>query len=162
MARVPRSFLPDGVYHVTGRGVDGCGIYRDEDDRRYFLRLVLDAVRRFGWSLHAFCLMGNHLHLVFSSTREALSAGMHAVNGRHAQRFNLRYGRTGHLFGDRFGCRLVEGERYLEDLCRYVEENPLRAGLGELARRWPWSWSRYGKPSAPFRKSVAALAGGQV
>ena len=52
------------------------------------------------------------------------------------QRFNLRYGRTGHLFGDRFGCRVVQDERYLEDLCRYVEENPLRAGLCELARRW--------------------------
>jgi len=72
------------------------------------------------------------------------------------------YGRIGHLFGDRFGCRVVQDERYLEDLCRYVEENPLRAGLCELARRWPWSWSRYGKPSAPFRKSVAALAGGQA
>ena len=60
------------------------------------------------------------------------------------------YGRIGHLFGDRFGCRVVQDERYLEDLCRYVEENPLRAGLCELARRWPWSWSRYGKASAQY------------
>ena len=88
--------------------------------------------------------MGNHYHLVFLSTRSALSAGMHGVNGRYAQAFNVRHARRGHLFGDRFDSRVVEDDAYLEALCGYVANNPVRAGLCERADEWPWSWSRYG------------------
>ena len=77
MARLPRYVLPpSGYYHVTTRGVDWTWIYRDDEDRRHFLRLLGIVVRRFGWNLDTFCLMGNHYHLIVDTDLESLSAGM--------------------------------------------------------------------------------------
>src|SRR5262245_36403045 len=85
MARQPRSALPpQGIYHVTTRGVNGEAIYRDDDDRLNFLGLFALAVRRFGWDVHAFCLMGNHYHLVVETELHLLSEGMRLLNGVHA------------------------------------------------------------------------------
>jgi REP-associated tyrosine transposase len=142
--RQPRSLLPDGVYHVMGRGAGSISVFREDEDRTRFLSLLLAVERRAGWSFHALCLMSTHYHLVFASTRERLSWGMHRLNSRYAQEFNEKYGRSGHLFGDRFACRVVENERYLATLCRYVVLNPVRIGLCERAHDWPWSYSRYG------------------
>lgn len=142
MARRPRTDLPDGVYHVTARGVDSAAIYRDDDDRRFFLRLLAGAVVRFHWRVHAFCLMGTHYHLITETTRARLSAGLHRLNGVYAQRFNRRHGRTGHLFGDRFASWLVEGDEHLRAASRYVLLNPVRAGLCTRADEWPWSGHR--------------------
>jgi REP element-mobilizing transposase RayT len=69
---------------------------------------------------------------------------MHRLNGIYAQAFNKKYGRTGHLFGDRFATRVIEDEEYLADACRYVINNPVRAGLCERASDWPWNGCRYG------------------
>jgi putative transposase len=144
MARLPRFLLPDGTYHAYARGVDRCRIFLDDDDRLLMLRLLYATVERYRWSFHALCLMGTHYHFVFEATRQALSDGMHRLNGRYAAAFNARYGRTGHLFGDRFACRVVDTDDSLERLCDYVVHNPVRAGLCEEARDWRWSWSRYG------------------
>lgn len=150
MTRLARSLLPDGTYHAMARGVAETPIYRDDDDRLLFLRYLADVVARFGWDVSVLCLMGTHYHLVLTSTREALSGGMQRLNGRYADAYNARYDRAGHLFGDRFACRVVEDEAYLERLCAYVRENPVRAGLCAHADDWPWSWSRL-EPAATAR-----------
>jgi putative transposase len=143
MARIPRYVLPEyAIFHVTARGAGRISIYREDDDRRGFLYLLADATRRRDWAFHAYCLMTNHYHLVVEAFREDLSRGMHRVNGTYAQGFNARYRRWGHLFGERFWCRPVEEEQ-LEDTCRYVLANPVRAGLCEDASDWPWSACRY-------------------
>jgi REP element-mobilizing transposase RayT len=144
MARIPRHLFPDGSYHVVTRGVDGLDIYRTREDRLRFLRLFARVVRENDWSCHAFCLMTNHYHLVVEALCEQLSAGLHRLNGVYAQRFNERYARRGHLFGDRFWSGLIEGENELAAVCAYVVNNPVRAGLAETAAEWPWSASRYG------------------
>jgi len=144
MARIPRSCLPDGIYHVTTRGVDRCTVFFDHADHVYFLRLLASVVRDFGWDFYAMCLMTNHYHLVVETVQPLLSAGMQRVNGRHAEEINRKYGRTGHLFGDRFGSRVVEDEEYLAEVCRYVVNNPVRAGLCATPADWPWNACRYG------------------
>jgi len=83
--------------------------------------------------------MGNHYHLVIETRREQLSAGMQLLNGDHAQTFNLRHGRWGHLFGERFWSRTVKGDEDLVNTCRYVIENPVRAGFCAVPDDWPWS-----------------------
>lgn len=83
--------------------------------------------------------MPNHHHIVVAARLEHLSHGMHALNGRHATRFNRRHGRTGHLFQERFDARLIDGDAYLEDACRYVLDNPVRGGLVRHALDWAWS-----------------------
>jgi REP element-mobilizing transposase RayT len=119
-------------------------IYLDRDDHRLFLVLLRIAVERWSWLFHVLCLMPNHFHLVVETTGPRLSAGMHYVNGVYAETFNAKYERSGHLFGDRFNTRVVETEKQLLATCRYVLENPVRAGLCATPAEWPWSASRYG------------------
>jgi putative transposase len=137
--RRPRTLLGDGTYHVTARGVARSEIFLDPTDYRTHLRIHREVVDRFGWTQHAFCLMPNHVHLVFSCTREELSAGMHRLGFLYAQHFNKRYARPGHLFQNRFDARVIQGDRHLRRVCRYVVNNPVRARLVEHWRDWPWS-----------------------
>jgi putative transposase len=144
MARQPRRRMLDGIYHVTSRGVARSAIYLDDDDHRLFLVLLRAAVDRWDWVFHVLCLMPNHFHLVVETTGPRLSAGMHRVNGVYAESFNAKYERSGHLFGDRFHTRFIESETHLAAVCRYVLDNPVRAGLCKTASDWRWSASRYG------------------
>jgi REP element-mobilizing transposase RayT len=123
-------------------------IMLDEHDGLRFLRLFVETARRQRWLGHTLCLMTNHYHAVVETGLEQLSAGLHRLNGIYAQRFNQRHGRAGHLFGDRYGARVIEDEDYLRAACEYVVNNPVRAGLCEAAEDWRWSWSRYGLSSA--------------
>jgi putative transposase len=145
MARQPRRELPDGVFHVTSRGVNDEQIVLDDEDRSTFVRLLRDTVRRYGWRCYAYCVMTNHYHLLVGSSREALSSGLGRLNGFYAQGFNKRHGRRGHLFGDRFSAFVVEGDEYFEAASRYILLNPVRAELCSTARDWPWSDSYFGK-----------------
>ena len=142
MARFPRCFLPDGLFHVAARGVARMSIYRGDDDRLVFLGLLGQTVERFEWTCHAYCLMTNHYHLVIDTTRANLSNGLQKLNGVYAQGFNGRHERWGHVFGDRFWCRTVPEEQ-LETVCLYVMANPVRAGLCERISDWPWSRCRF-------------------
>jgi putative transposase len=143
VARVPRSAFPEyGIFHVTARGAEQISIYREDDDRRWFLAILRAAMARFGWSRHAFCLMTNHYHLVIETHQAALSDGMHSLNGIYAQSFNAKYKRWGHLFGERFWCRAVDEEN-LADTCLYVVANPVRAGICEDISEWPWGGCLY-------------------
>jgi putative transposase len=144
MARRPRCELPGkGIYHVTSRGVDRCLIVRDVSDWTALRELVLAAERRHNWRYDVFCLMSSHFHLVVQTQLPLLSKGMHWLNGIYAQRFNRRHGRTGHLFENRFSVRVMEDEEHWENTCRYVLENPVKAGICEFATDWPWSGGRY-------------------
>ena len=144
MPRLPRSVFPAaGDWHVTARGVDGCAIYRDDEDRRDFLVRVWTVVRELDWHMHALCLMTTHYHLVLRCTRIALSRGIQRVNGGYAAGFNTRHARRGHLFGDRFALWQVRDEEHLAAACAYVVGNPVRAGICEAPGDWSWSWSRY-------------------
>jgi REP-associated tyrosine transposase len=140
MPRLARSSLPDfGVFHVYSRGVNGTVIAHDDRDRIFWVSTLEDAIRRFDLTCHAYCLMPNHFHLVLEGALEHVSSGMHRLNGLYAQTFNRRHARTGHLFQGRFGIRVIEDESYLHDTCEYVLRNPVRAGLCQAPRDWPWA-----------------------
>jgi putative transposase len=142
MPRVLRSDLPDGIVHVTTRGVWKRLVYLDDEDRRTFLELLALVIRRHLWDCHAFCLMGTHYHLVVETTIERLSAGMQYLNGEYAQRFNRRHDRDGHVFGDRFAAWVIRDENHYERTLQYVLANPVRAGLVDDWADWPWSRTR--------------------
>lgn len=146
MGRRPRRELSDGFFHATARGTGRIAIVRDDTDCEAFTTLLERVVRRWSWSLYAYCLMPNHYHLVLATSVDHLSMGMHALNGPHARRFNERYVRSGHLFQERFDARAVESETYLEEACQYVLENPVRAGLVAAPEDWPWSGSNVSWP----------------
>ena len=124
---------------MTARGVARSLLFRERSDFAVFVRLLASVADRFRWGCHAYCLMPNHYHLVVKALRVDLSRGMHRLNFLYAQGFNHRYERTGHLFQNRFGARLIDSEEYLADACAYVRMNPVRAGLCCEADDWPWS-----------------------
>jgi putative transposase len=140
MPRSPRFDLPDfGAFHVTARGVAGCSIYADDADRLRFVRLLHLARERGGWRLLAYCLMSNHFHLVLLAEREAMSTGMHLLSFRYAQLFNVRHGRRGHLFQDRYHAQVVRDDEHLGSACAYVLANAERVGVPA----WPWRGGDY-------------------
>jgi putative transposase len=124
---------------VIARGNAREFVFVDDQDRRAFLDLVGRIVERFGFVVYAYCLMGNHYHLVVETPCANLSRGMRQLNGCYAQCFNRRYNRCGHVFQARFRSILVESDSYLLVCCRYVALNPVRAGLCRQPEEWLWS-----------------------
>jgi REP-associated tyrosine transposase len=144
MARVPRSSLPDGFFHVYCRGVAAATAFPSGDDRTEFFRLLRRCGRRDRWELHAACVLSTHYHLVVEARVAALSKGVHQLNWRYARYFNERYSCFGHVFAERFQTRALEGEERAFETCAYVLLNPVKARLCERIEEWPWSFSRYG------------------
>jgi putative transposase len=139
---VPRPLRPpdpDGIYHVTARGVERRVVFEDDEDRELFMRILCATATRRRWEVWAWCLMTTHYHLVVRAPAGDLSLGMQWLNGRYADRFNLRYRRPGHLWQGRFHSVRVEREAHLAELSRYVARNPVEAGLCARPEDWPWS-----------------------
>ena len=140
MPRPLRIEYPGAVYHVTSRGDGRMAVFRDDGDREIFLDILGDTVALRKWVCHAYCLMGNHYHLLLETPEANLSAGMRSLNGEYTQAFNRRHRRPGHVFQGRYKAVLVEKERHLLELCRYVVLNPVRArGMARDPGDWPWS-----------------------
>ena len=139
MARPLRVEYEGALYHVTSRGNDRGQIFFTDTDRQAFLELLDDAVNRYSWICHAYCLMTNHYHLVVEMPHANLSRGMRHINGVFTQRINRLNKRSGHLLQGRFKSILVEKESYLLELVRYVVLNPVRANMVRSAKDWSWS-----------------------
>jgi putative transposase len=140
MARMSRSGFPDGQFHLTASGAGGIHIFRADLDRLEFLHALGIVVDRCGWRLLVYCLMGTHYHLVVDAKADRLSAAMRWLNSVHAQGFNKRHERRGHLFGARYDVRAIRDETHLRAATRYILDNPVRAGLCPRAEDWPWSY----------------------
>jgi putative transposase len=143
MGRPPRILAADAFYHLTCRGVRQLPIYETDRDRALFLALLRLTLRRFRWRCHAYCLMTNHLHLLGETADPNLSEGMHWLNTAYARIFNKRHGYSGHLFDRRFHSGLIEGEIQFALRARYIDLNPVRAGLCNDPADWPWSSFRF-------------------
>jgi REP element-mobilizing transposase RayT len=149
MSRPLRLQLPGGIYRVTARGNARGPIFEDDDDRVRFLVVLASTVARYRMRCHAYCLMGNHYHLLVQTLEPNLSIAMRQLNGVYAQRFNRRHERCGHVLQGRFGAQLVGGDAYLRELCRYIVLNPVRAGLVAHPGDWRWSSFQATAPESP-------------
>ncbi len=144
MPRQLRVEYPGAIYHVMSRG-NGCqNIFYDDVDRQDFLKTLAEACQKTGWQVHAYCLMGNHFHLVVETPNGNLVAGMRWFLSSYTLRLNRRHQRFGHVFSGRYKALIVEGSGngYLKTVCDYVHLNPVRARLLGKADRllgYPWS-----------------------
>jgi putative transposase len=139
MARPLRIEFPGAIYHVIARGNARAPIFVDDHDRRLFLAELGKTAERLDWWLWAYCLMGNHYHLVLETVQPTLARGMRDVNGNYSQAFNRRHDRVGHVFQGRYRSILLEKDGYLPQVIRYVLMNPVRAGLVDRPEDWYWS-----------------------
>lgn len=160
MARKPRIHLPGGLYHVIFRGNGGQDVFLTDADRYRFYLLLQEGTHRFGYKVHAFCLMTNHIHLAVQVSDISLSRGMQNLSFRYTRWINWREKRTGHLFQGRFKAVLVDGESYLLELVRYIHLNPVRAGMCTNPADYPWSGHRgyLGKEILPWLTTDWMLA----
>ena len=141
MARPMRIVYPGAVYHVTARGNRRCDIFTEDEDGQSFLVILGEVSRRFNLLCHAYCLMGNHYHLILETPDGNLPRAMRQLNGVYTQTFNKRHCKCGHVFQGRYKAILIEKAAYLLEACRYVVLNPVRAGL--VAGPADWRWSSY-------------------
>lgn len=139
MARKPRIHLPGGLYHVIFRGNGGQPVFFSDNDRYRFYLLLQEGTCRFGYRVHAFCLMTNHIHLAIQVGDIPLSRGMQNLSFRYTRWINWREKRTGHLFQGRYKAVLVDGNSYLLELVRYIHLNPVRANMVTSPEEYPWS-----------------------
>ncbi|HDY83266.1 MAG TPA: transposase [Halieaceae bacterium] len=139
MTRPLRIEFDGALYHVTSRGDRKEAIYDDTRDREQFLQILGDVIDNYNWICPAYCLMGNHYHLLIETPDANLSKGMRQLNGVYTQASNRRHGRVGHLFQGRYKAILVDRDAYFLELSRYVVLNPVRAGLVKLPVDWRWS-----------------------
>jgi putative transposase len=140
MARRPRLYLPDCPLHIIQRGNNRDACFRDDSDYKAYLHFMREAAERYGVSIHAFVLMTNHVHILATpSTEKSVSRMMQSIGRRYVQYFNHIYSRTGTLWEGRYKSTLVDTDNYLLTVYRYIELNPVRAGMVEHAADYPWS-----------------------
>lgn len=139
MARPLRVEFPGAIYHITSRGNKRQEIFVSDEDRLRFLLILESVIETYGWVCHAYCLMGNHYHLLVETPDGNLSAGMRDLNGRYTQIYNRTHSSIGHIFQGRFKAFLIEEGSYFLEVARYTVLNPVRAGMIKHPREWPWS-----------------------
>jgi len=142
LARPLRVELRGAVYHVIARGNERKAIFRDDLDREVYLERLAQCRSRFQFRVLGYCLMNNHVHLALERGPVALSRSMLALQSFYVQRFNFRHKRVGHLFQGRYKAFLVQDERYLFALLRYIHLNPVRARLVDRPEAYRWSSDR--------------------
>lgn len=136
MTRPLRIEFPGAIYHVTSRGDRRESIFETSQDERLLLYVLENALERFSAHALAWCFMRNHYHLVLQTHEANLSRLMRHVNGTYTQRSNHRHGKVGHVFQGRFHAVLIDRDAYLLEACRYVDLNPVRAGLVNDPAEW--------------------------
>lgn len=140
MARLPRYIIPGQPQHVILRGNNRSDIFRAETDYRFFLEKLQMACAQHGSELHAYVLMTNHLHLLITPKEEqGVSKTMQTLGRYYVQYFNHTYRRTGTLWEGRYKATLIDSESYLLTCMRYIELNPVRAGMVRHPSDYPWS-----------------------
>ena len=111
------------------RGINQQQIFEEAEDYEKFIQIIKDCKAISGYKLFAYCLMGNHIHLLIMPKTEPLEQILKRIGGRFVYWYNLKYKRTGHLFQDRFKSEPVENEGYLLNVIRYIHQNPIKAGI---------------------------------
>ena len=132
-----------GQYHVINRGVAQMRIFEEPADYEYFEELMCFYARSFGVTIHNYCLMSNHYHLLIEIQSENLSKFMRQLNMNYSIYFNKKNKRVGHLWQGRFKSWYVTDEAYLYTLMCYIEQNPLKANMVKDIKEYPYSSYHY-------------------
>lgn len=142
MPRQPREYCESGYYHVILRGVNKTTIFCDDVDCQRFLDTLNRYMKQLDTLVIAYCLMGNHVHMLLKATDDGLGQFMKCVEVSYVSYFNRKYDRSGHLFEARYKCKPIENDEYFLTVLRYILMNPEVAGIGSHDT---YRWSNYGE-----------------
>ncbi|MCP5418988.1 MAG: transposase [Gammaproteobacteria bacterium] len=159
MARKTRLHIPGGLYHVILRGNGGQSVFFADADRCRLMLLLQEGSSRFDYRVHAFCLMDDHFHLLLQIGDKPLSKLMQNLAFRYTRWVNRGQQRTGHLFQGRYRAILIDQDKYLLELVRYIHLNPVRTGQVPDPADYPWSGHRayLGQETLPWLTTQEAL-----
>lgn len=129
MPRQARKKSSAGIYHIMLRGVNQQQIFEDGEDCDKFLQVLKDCKAISEFKLFAYCLMGNHIHILLQETNEPIELLMKRIATRFVYWYNIKYQRVGHLFQDRFKSEPIENDAYFLTVLRYIHQNPIKAGI---------------------------------
>ena len=144
MPRQARKKSENGIYHIMLRGINQQQIFEDEEDYAKFLDILKECKEISEYKVFAYCLMGNHIHLLVKEGTENLEQMFKRICGRFVYWYNTKYRRVGHLFQDRFKSEPVDSERYFFTVLRYIHQNPVKAGICKRVEDYIYSsYSEY-------------------
>jgi putative transposase len=144
MARLPRYVIPGQPQHIIQRGNNRQVIFAHDGDYQFFRDALIEAANKHGLAIHAYVWMTNHIHLLATPEFDnSISKVFQSVGRRYVQYFNFTYRRSGTLWEGRYRATVVDSEQYLLTLMRYIELNPVRAGMVSHPRDYPWSSYRF-------------------
>lgn len=140
MARLPRIVVPGMPVHVIQRGNNRQNIFFSDKDYQKYLEILASSAQDYGCAIHSYVLMTNHVHLLLTpDSEESLPAVMQSIGRTYVRYFNDHYQRTGSLWEGRYKSALIDSERYFLTCSRYIELNPVRAGMVDLPAEYKWS-----------------------
>jgi REP element-mobilizing transposase RayT len=139
LARQARKKSASGIYHIMMRGINRQKIFEDQDDYTKFIQTLKQYKEISGYQIYAYCLMGNHVHLLLKVGEEPLEQLMRRICGSYVYWYNWKYQRIGNLFQDRFKSEIVDTDSYFLTALRYIHQNPLKAGLVKSVADYQWS-----------------------
>lgn len=139
MSRTARVKSSTDVYHIMLRGVNRQQIFFDDEDNYHFIHLLESYKEISQYQLYAYCLMGNHVHLLLRADGEPLETIFRRIGSAYVYWYNTKYERVGHLFQDRYKSEPVNDERYFLTVLRYILQNPVKAGFCNLPEEYPFS-----------------------
>lgn len=139
MARTAREKSETGIYHIMLRGIDKRNIFLDDSDYEKFIQYIKKAKEKTQVSVYAYCLMTNHVHMLLKTETEEIGDIIRRINVGYAQYHNIKTGRTGHLFHNRFKSEPVNTDDYFLTVLRYIHQNPVKAGMVKRIEDYRWS-----------------------
>ena len=143
MARPLRVSFAGAVFHITSRGNNRERVFLDQADFHRYKALLRKYRTKYDFKLYAYTLMPNHVHLLIETTTAgSISKIMHAVNTSYAMYFNAKYDHVGHVWQGRFHSSIIDSENYLLEVMRYMDMNPVRAGIAKRPEQYDWTSHR--------------------
>ncbi len=139
MPRKAREKSESGIYHIMMRGINRQKVFKDDEDCLRFIQTLQKYKEQSDYAIYAYCLMGNHVHILLKTGTEPLEQIMRRVCGSYVYWYNDKYQRIGNLFQDRFKSEPVDGDAYFLVVLRYIHQNPVKAGLVKNIEQYKWS-----------------------
>lgn len=140
MPRMARLVAVNYPHHITQRGNNSSAVFFEDQDKQFYLQTLKKYSSLWGLEIWAYCLMPNHVHVLgVPRNPESLAKGIGGTNLLYTQYVNRHYARSGRLWQNRFFSNIIEKESYLWAVARYLERNPVRAGLVKFPEDYPWS-----------------------